>query len=62
MVEGIEERKTYHPIYESTKPADRVAFYVNFRYKKKFPDASNPSVFEARVRAAYGGNQTDYTG
>ena len=63
FVKCIEERKTFHPIYESEKPKDRVVSYLNMQCKKKFSTDSNPdSAFDARVRATYGGNLTDYSG
>ena len=36
FVKCIEERKTFHPIYESEKPKDRVVSYLNMQCKKKF--------------------------
>jgi len=62
LVKAIEERHTFKPIFERDKPTDRLASYVNFQCKKKFPDETNPALFDARVRATYGGNLTDYTG
>ena len=62
FIKCIEERKTFCPIHEHEKPPARIASYLNMQCKKKFTDVSDPTKFDARVRATYGGNVTDYSG